>query len=206
VITKFGVAYIDTLAVTGSLAFDPVRKVSIRLSENLDEWNIGGSWLFKFGIVNINFGENQFDEGGSQTKYSIGTSIPLSAFGVAPWDIQMFAIAGYTYNDGDIPCDTESEACESLEPQANEDFLLVPYDSHSGYVGLLNLKKISERWTALAVLNGSIGTNDYSGLVAGGGFACQLTKRQSVNLMGLYIDSSYGQESKAILAYSYQFN
>ena len=207
VITKSGVSYSNELAVTGSFAFDPVRKINIRLNEGLDEWRIGGSWLFRFGIVNINFGKNEFDEGGSQTNYSIGTSVPLSKFGIAPWGIQIFPTAGYTYNDGDIPCDIESEpACKNVESKAGEDFLLVPYDSHSAYVGLFSLKKVSERWTAMAVLNGSMGTNDYSGLLAGGGFACQLTKRQSINLMGVYTDSSYGQEGKAIFAYSYQFN
>lgn len=207
VITKFGVSYSDELSVKGSFAFDPVRKINIRVNEGLKEWRIGGSWLFNFGIVNINFGKNDFDDGGAQTNYSIGTSVPLSKFGIAPWGIQIFPVAGYTYNDGNIPCDKEGDpACKNLDPKTGEDFLLVPYDSHSGYVGIFNLKKLSERWTAMAVLNGSMGTNDYSGLLAGGGFACQLTKRQSINLIGIYIDNSYGQEGKAIFAYSYQLN
>jgi len=207
VISKFGISYSDELSISGSFAFDPVRKINIRLSEGFEEWRIGGSWLFKFGIVNVNFGENQLDDGGSQTNYSIGTFAPLSKFGFAPWDIQIFPMAGYTYNDGDIPCDREGEpACENLEPKSSEDSLTVSYESHSAYLGLFNLKKISERWTAIAILNGSIGTNDYSGVFASGGLACQLTKRQSIKLLGVYIDNSYGQEGKAILAYSYQFN
>ena len=207
VITKFGISYSDDFSISGSFAFDPVRKINVRLNEGLEEWRIGGSWLFKFGIVNVNFGQNQLDDGGSQTNYSIGTFAPLSKFGFAPWDIQIFPMAGYTYNDGEIPCDEESEpACENLDPKSGDDFIMVSYESHSAYLGLFNLKKLSERWTAMAILNGSLGTNDYSGVFASGGVACQLTKRQSVKVLGVYIDNSYGQEGKAVLAYSYQFN
>lgn len=206
-ITKFGIYYSNDLAVSGSFAFDPIRKVNFRLHEGLDEWRIGGSWLFRFGIVNVNFGRNEFDDGGTQTNYSIGTFAPLSKFGVVPWGIQMFPMAGYTYNDGDIPSNIQTEpACKNLESEADEDLILVSNETHSGYLGLLSLKQISDRWTAIAVLNGSIGTNDYSGIMAGGGVALQATKRQSVNLMGIYADNSYGQESKAIVAYNYQFN
>jgi hypothetical protein len=207
VITKFGISYSDDFAVSGSFAFDPVRKINFRLKEGLDEWRIGGSWLFSFGIVNINFGKNEFDGGGTQTNYSIGTFAPLSKFGIAPWDIQMFPMAGYTYNEGEIPCDIENgQKCKNLDPKAGDDLILGSNESHSGYLGLMGLKQISDRWTAIAVLNGSLGTNDYSGLMAGTGLALQATKRQSFNLIGIYIDNSYGQESKAVVAYSYQFN
>ncbi len=64
VITKFGISYSNDLAVSGSFAFDPVREINLRLHEGLDEWRIGGSWLFRFDIINVNFGRNEFDDGG----------------------------------------------------------------------------------------------------------------------------------------------
>ncbi len=116
-------------------------------------------------------------------------------------------MVGYIYNDGDIPCDIETElACKNLKPEADGDLILVSNESHSGYLGLLTLKQILDSSTAMAVLNASVGTNDFSGVMDGGGLAWQATKRQSINLMGMYIDNSYGQEFKAIVAYSYQFN
>ena len=206
VISKFGLSYSGEFAVTGSFAFDPVRKINARINEGMGEWRLGGSWLFDFGIVNIGLGKNEFDAGGSQSSYSIGTFIPLSAFDISPWDIQIFPMAGYTYNDGDIPCDSNNLACEDLKPKTGDDFILVSHESHSGYLGLFNLKKLTDNWSAMAVFNGSIGTNDYSGVMAGGGVAWQVSKRQSVSLMGVYVDNSYGQESKAIFSYSFQLN
>ncbi len=207
VITRFGLSYSDSLSVSASFAFDPVRKINIRLDEDLDEWRLGGSWLFNFGIVNVNFGRNEFDHGGSQNNYSIGTFMPLSKFGISPWGVQLFPAAGYTYNDGDIPCDTDTDAaCRDLEPQVDDRFALVANESHSGYLGVFSLKRISEHWTAMTILNGSIGTNDYSGYFVGAGMACQLTGRQSLRLMTGYIDNTYGSEAKLIVGYSYQFN
>ena len=76
----------------------------------------------------------------------------------------MFPMAGYTYNDGDIPCDIESEPeCKNLKAEADEDLILISNESHSAFLGLFSLKQISDHWTAIAVLNGSIGTNDCSG-------------------------------------------
>jgi len=207
VITKFGIAYGDAFSVSASFAFDPVRKINVRLNEDLGEWRAGGSWLFPFGIVNVNVGRNEFDHGGSQNNYSIGTFIPLSTFGIAPWGIQIFPTAGYTYNDGDIPCDTSTNpSCQALDPEIDEDYVLVAAESHSGYLGMFGLKQVSERWTAISVLNGSIGTNDYQGMIIGAGMACQITKRQSVKMIGGYIDNSYGSEGKLVVGYSYQLN
>lgn len=207
VITRLGLAYNGKVSVSGSLAIDPVRKINVTLKEHLDEWRAGGSWLFPFGIVNVNVGRMEFDNGGSQNNYSIGTFMPLSAFGISPLSIQLFPTIGYTYNDGDIPCDTETNvACQDLDPEMDERFVMVSNESHSGYLGMFGLRPITEKWTVMAVLNGSVGTNDYSGWFGGGGMAFQLTTRQSVRCMLGYIDNSYGTEGKVSIGYSYQFN
>lgn len=52
VITWVGARYADFLTVSDSIAFGPVTKINTSYSENND-WSIGGSYLFRFGIVNV---------------------------------------------------------------------------------------------------------------------------------------------------------
>ena len=208
VITKFGVSYgSDVFHFSGSFAFDPVRKINFKVNDEFDEGRIGGSWLFDIGIVNFNIGTNVLDSGAEQTNYSIGTFVPLSRFGFEPLGIQFFVMGGYTYNDGDIPCENleEGERC-SQTPRVDDEPIMVATENHSGYLGTFMLKQLTEKWTALGAIGGSIGSDDYSGYWLGAGAAYQITKRQSLRLMGNFIDNSYGSEQNASLGYSYQFN
>ena len=160
------------------------------------------------GIFNFDSGRNEFESGAEQTNYSIGTFLPLLKFGFAPLGIQLFPNAGYTYNDGEIPCDTtdENNDCQDLEPNLDERFVLIAHESHSGYLGMFGLRQLSTKWSALGSFGGSLGTDDYSGYWLAGGVAYQLTKRQSIKCVAHHVDNSYGQEQKVGLAYSYQFN
>lgn len=89
VITKFGAAYSNNydfddqnISFSGSLALDEARKINVRINDDASEWRVGGSWLFPVGIVNFNFGKNEYTNGADQTNYSVGTFVPLSYFGI----------------------------------------------------------------------------------------------------------------------------
>ncbi len=70
VITKFGASYANNydfddqnISFSGSLALDQARKINLRINDDASEWRIGGSWLFPVGIVNFNFGKNEYVNG-----------------------------------------------------------------------------------------------------------------------------------------------
>ena len=208
IITKFGVSYgSEVFQFSGSFAFDPVRKIYFQVNDEFDVGRIGGSWLFDIGIVNFNIGTNVLDSGAEQTTYSIGTFVPLSSFGFKPLDIQFFVMGGYSYNDGEIPCENvaEGESCNQT-PEVDNELIMVATENHSGYLGSFMLKQFTEKWTALGAIGGSVGSDDYSGYWFGAGAAYQVTGRQSLRLMGHYMDNSYGSEQEASLGYSYQLN
>lgn len=70
VITKIGVAYANNydfndknVSLSGSLALDSARKINIRTNSDASEWRAGGSWLAPVGILNFNFGRNEYENG-----------------------------------------------------------------------------------------------------------------------------------------------
>ena len=149
IVTKAGFSLADELSLSGSIGLDETRKINARINEQATEWRVGGSWLFKRGIVNFNIGQNEFDNGASQTNYSIGTFIPLSIFGMTPGGWQIFPMAGYTYNDGNV-------AIENLETDIQSDYILMPTASHGGYLGAFALRPLTDRWTLMS-FGGDVG-------------------------------------------------
>ena len=213
VTTKLGLNYNNSYdldnantSLQGSLAFDPARKINVSINSDASEWRLGGSWLFDLGIVNFNFGRREFVTGATQNNYSIGTFIPLSFFDIAPWGIQIFPMAGYSYIDGESLCAKSFTDCpDDAELSVDPGFVLVSNESQSGYLGVFALKPITEEFTAIMLSGGSIGSNDYSGYWVGGGLGYTLMKKHSVKALTYHLDNSYGEETNFILAYSYQF-
>lgn len=124
VTTKVGVSWSDTydmddsnLSFSGSMALDKAKKLNARVNSDASEWRVSGSWLFPVGIINFNFGKNEYTNGATQTNYSVGTFVPLSYFGIEPAGFQIFPMAGYTYNTGEITgCSTGNPAdCKAPE-------------------------------------------------------------------------------------------
>ena len=85
--------------VAGSLAFGPVTKINVSVSE-YEQWSFGGSYLFDFGIVNVSASRRVLSRGIRQTQYSIGTFVPLSALGIQPGRWQLFPMLGANYTEG----------------------------------------------------------------------------------------------------------
>ncbi len=225
VVTKVGVSYANNydfddtnVSLSGSLAFDPVRKINFRLNDDASEWRIGGSWLFPVGILNFNFGKNEYTNGATQTNYSVGTFIPLSVFGVEPLGIQLFPMAGYTYNDGESPrCDGVGECAEPGfvgTPSAETGFTMVESAGSSGYVGAFGLKPITKTVTMMGFAAGTYGSaNDegenYKGFFMGAGISYLANKKNSFSLMTFLMDNNtYLDEpdERVIASYTYQFN
>lgn len=198
VISKVGFGYTDQLFISGSLGLDKARKLNVRISEGADEWRVGGSWLFKLGIVNVSFGRTEYEHGASQKHYSIGSFVPLSVFGFSPLGWQIFPQAGYNHNDGDI-------AVENQDPEIESDFVLLPSTTNGGYVGGFALKPLSEHWNLLTFGGGSMGSDDYSGFWLGGGFSCEINQHNSFNVFGFASDNSFGENQKIGASYTYQF-
>ena len=85
VTTKVGVSWSGTydmddsnLSFSGSVALDQAKKLNARVNSDANEWRVGGSWLFPVGIINFNFGKNEYNYGATQTNYPVGTFVPLS--------------------------------------------------------------------------------------------------------------------------------
>ncbi|MBM7035103.1 hypothetical protein [Vibrio ulleungensis] len=213
--TQMGVSYSDNYhgnndkwTFSGSLAFDPVRKINVSLNEDASQWRVGGSWLFDVGIVNFNFGKNEFADGTTQTNYSVGTFMPLSYFGFTPGGFQIFPMAGYTYNDAEVVCDTSDTSAACFNPGASLDnpYVVIPQTSHSGYLGAFALRPLTTNLTFTMFGGGAMGSNDYSGYWIGGGFGYQVTDQHSLTAYTFIQDNSYGQEERFSLGYKYQFN
>jgi len=211
--TKIGVSYTNDYDLedggstfSGSLAFGPVSKLNVRVNDDASDWRLGGSWLFDAGIVNFNIGKREFETGAEQTNYSVGTFVPLSSFGIAPLGLQIFPMAGYTYNDGDAACEIASEQCgtDGVISPVNSSFVLLSSESHTGYVGAFVLKPLAEDMTLIMVGAGSAGSNDYSGYFAAAGLGYTFLKQHSVNLFTVKQDNSYGEDTFFGLSYSYE--
>ncbi len=227
VITKVGLSYANNydfddsnVSFSGSLALDEARKLNARLNDDASEWRIGGSWLFPMGIVNFNFGKNEYTNGATQTNYSIGTFMPLSYFGIAPAGFQIFPMAGYTYNDGESPkCGGETgDKCSADDfsgtPSPENGFNMVTSSSHSGYVGAFALKSLTPKLTLLGFIAGSYGSkNDegenYKGMFGGLGGGYSFDKNNSMNIFTFMQDNNTyldDVDKRIIASYTYQFD
>lgn len=225
VITKVGIAYSnnydwedDNTSLFASLALDEARKINGRVNSDASEWRIGGSWLFPVGIVNFNFGKNEYVNGANQTNYSVGTFVPLSYFGIEPAGFQIFPMAGYNYNDGDVPaCDNQpSSVCTSnpqSTPSAENGYVMVNSSGSSGYIGAFGLKPLSSDLTFMAFVSGSYGSENsegenYKGVAGGLGLSYLLNKNHSFNAMTYAMDNNtYLDEAdkRLVASYKYEF-
>ncbi|MFB9136501.1 hypothetical protein ACFSJQ_13280 [Vibrio olivae] len=227
VITKVGISYANNfdfddsnVAFSGSLAIDEARKLNARVNEDAHEWRIGGSWLFPVGIVNFNFGKNEYSNGATQTNYSVGTFMPLSYFGFEPAGFQIFPMAGYTYNDGEyLDCSGASDAKCSDDsfigmPSPENGFTTVSSGSHSAYVGAFSLKSLTPQLTLIAFAAGSYGSKNeegenYKGAFGGLGGGYRFNKNNSMNAFvfmqdnNTYLDDA---DKRIVASYTYQFD
>lgn len=225
VTTKAGISWSDTynmddsnVSFSGSVALDKARKLNARINSDASEWRVGGSWLFPVGIVNFNFGKNEYTNGATQTNYSVGTFIPLSVFGIAPAGFQIFPMAGYTYNTGEIKgCKSEGtcvspQFADSLSPEFGYDTITT--SGSSSYLGVFTLRPLSPSLTLIAFAAGSYGSknddgDNYKGYFGGAGLGIKLTEHQSFNLLTFVMDNNTyldSPDSRFVLSYSYQFN
>lgn len=226
VTTKVGVAWSDNydmndsnVTFSGSLALDEARKINVKVNSDATEWRVGGSWLFPVGIVNFNFGKNDYPNGASQTNYSVGTFIPLSYFGIEPAGFQIFPMAGYTYNTGDhIDCDKdENSACSQPgfngSPSPENGFHSMDTSGSSGYLGAFILKPLTADLRLLSFLGASYGSknddgDNYKGYFGGIGLGYSFDKHNSVSGFtyiqdnNTYLDEA---EKRFQLSYKYQF-
>ncbi|MGB9096660.1 hypothetical protein [Erwinia sp.] len=227
VTTKAGASWSDNyelddsnLSFSGSVALDEARKLNARINSDASEWRIGGSWLFPVGILNFNFGKNEYTNGASQTNYSVGTFIPLSYFGIEPAGFQIFPMAGYTYNTGEtLGCKTDgSSKCPSPEIIASGSTDLgldtITTSGSSGYLGLFTLKPLTPDLRVVAFAAGSYGSkNDdgdhYKGYFGGLGLGYSLNKHNSFNLFTFLMDNNTyldDPDKRFLISYTYQFN
>jgi len=226
VITKVGISYSNTfdfddqkVSFSGSYALDKARKINVRIDAKTEEWRVGGSWLFPVGIVNFNLGKTDYSSGASQTNYSIGTFVPLSYFGIEPAGIQIFPMAGYTYNDGEYPvCAGDADsACDTSNfsgtPSSDNGFIMVNSASSSGYLGAFALKPLTPKLTLIGVFAGSYGSKNsegenYKGIMGGLGMGYSMTQHHSFNFVAFmqnnntYLDDPF---RRVMLSYTYQF-
>ena len=94
IVTKIGGRYSEYGTIFGSIAFGPVTKINVSVSES-DQWRVGGSYLFDFGIVNVSASEQELESGVTQTQYAIGTFVPLAVFGIQSGEWLLFSAAGF---------------------------------------------------------------------------------------------------------------
>ncbi|GAM56840.1 hypothetical protein JCM19231_4402 [Vibrio ishigakensis] len=188
-------------AISGSIGLSEAQKINARYHPETQEWSLGGSWLFDFGIVNFNFGKSEYDDGSNYNNYSVGTFVPLSEFGFEPAGWQIFPMAGFNYTDGERPLDAGDPEFDPSNP-----YVLHPSDSTGGYVGYFALKPINKEFTTLTFAGVSMGSDDYFGYWLGAGLGYNFTPKDSISLFGLVMDNDYGSDQKIILSYSHTFS
>ena len=194
IITKLGLSYTEDFRLSGSVAFGPVSKINASYSET-GEWSFGGSYLFDFGIVNVAASRKELDNGTSQAQYSMGTFVPLSALGADTGKWQLFPMAGINYIEG---------SSVDVDSVVNND-IPIATSSKGGYLGVMGLRPLSEKWVFRGVLVGSAGSDSYSGYTVGGGFSYMITKRDRVSAFASYIDNSFGSRELAGVSYVREF-
>jgi hypothetical protein len=197
IVSRLGAGYDGSLTINGSIGLDEARMITGYVNSDASEWRVGGSWLFDTGIVNFNFKRNQYDDGGESTSYNLGTFIPLSVFGIEPAGWQIFPTFGYNYTDGEVVIGSDWES----NP------ILMPIDSHGGYVGAFGLKPLSGGWTLMLAGGGSMGSNDTNNAYGGAGVSYRMSNNQSVNGFVLLSDSNqFGRKETYSMSYRYEFN
>lgn len=227
VTTKVAVAWSDTydlddsnLSVSGSVAIDKARKLNARINSDASEWRVGGSWLFPVGIINFNFGKNQYTNGATQTNYSVGTFIPLSIWGIEPGGFQIFPMAGYTYNTGEIKgCKRDDrgecvspEFAETFSPESN--FETITASGSSGYLGAFTLKPLTPNLTLIGFAAGSYGSkneigDNYQGYFGGVGLGYAATEHLSLNALTFIMDNNTyldHPDTRFLFSLSWQLN
>ncbi|TPH13307.1 hypothetical protein [Litorilituus lipolyticus] len=199
VITRIGAGYTDNLTVSGSLALDQVRKLNARSNITGDEWRLGGSWLFNFGIVNFSFSRSEYDDGGHKKTYSVGTFLPLSALGIDTGKWMIFPMAGFSHTNGEI-------AINDDEIISLNDVVMVQNTSNGGYLGVMALRPIDDNWTFMTFGGGGAGSGDYRNVWGGAGASYKINEQQSFNVFGFVSDDDYGTNNKLGISYTYEFD
>lgn len=194
IVTKIGFRYSEFATVSGSVAFGPVTKLNVSVSED-DQWRIGGSYLFDFGIVNIAASRRDLSNGIEQTQYSIGTFVPLVAMGIEPAGWLLFPAAGANYTEGSVDgFDFDFGNAISFETT-----------SKGGYLGILALKPITENWNLSTAFIASAGSDDYSGYSIGAGATYAWSDVDSVSAFASYTDNSFGDRDLIGVSYTREF-
>jgi len=198
IVTRLGAGYNGDFTINGSWGLDKTRMISGFINSDASEWRLGGSWLFKKGILNFNFKKNQYDSGGDSVSYNIGTYIPLSVFGFKPCGWMLFPSFGVNYTQGNILVASDSHFQETP--------FSVPIDSKGVYLGGFGLKPINDQWTVMVGLGGSYGSGDTTNIYAGTGISWRMTEQQSLNLFYSVSDSSqFGGRNTLSVNYRFEF-
>lgn len=194
IVTKLGFRYSEFGTVYGSVAFGPVTKLNVSVSED-EQWSIGGSYLFDFGIVNAAASRKTLSSGIEQTQYSVGTFVPLVALGIEPRGWLLFPAAGVNYTEGS-PANIDFDFGDALSFETS---------SKGGYLGLLALKSITKKWVVKSGLVLSAGSNDYSGYSIGGGLTYNASPVDSISAFASYTDNSFGTRDLLGVSYTREF-
>ncbi|MEZ8117226.1 hypothetical protein ACED44_19970 [Vibrio splendidus] len=197
IVTKAGVAYNEDLQFSGSIGLDEARMINARVNADGEEWRLGGSWLLPMGIVNFNFSRSEYDNDAYKNNYSIGAFIPLSYFDIEPFGWQIFPMAGYSYNDGEVAVFDDDNV--------GSDYVLMPSSTHGGYIGAFGLKTITDEWSIMGFGGGSMGSDDYSGYWAGVGASYKLSDAQSFNFFTIFAEDDFGENNSVGASYTYEF-
>ena len=184
VVTKVGLGYNGDLVLSGSFSLSKTNKINGSINSDGSEWRLGGSWLLPKGIINFNVDVDDF-----RTSLSVGTFVPLSAFGVDTGKWMLFPLAGLSVTQGE-----------------RDENNIKPDKTYGAYGGMFFLRPINEQLTFIGWGVGSLGTNDYSSLGAGAGLSYKLDKSQSVNVVSFISDDIYRTDTTVGINYRYEFN
>lgn len=198
IVSKVGLGYNDNFVISGSLGLGPVKKINARINDDASEWRLGGSWLFKLGIVNFNFSQTDLGDGANKRNYSIGTFVPLNTFDIAPAGWQIFPMAGINYNEGDA-------LVQSSDPTFEGEYVLTPATTNGGYIGAFTFKPLGGHWALLAYAGASRGSDDYAGSWGGIGTSYTIDEKQSFNIFASTSDDDFGQQQRASISYTREF-
>lgn len=181
IITRASLGYDNegSLSFSGSVGLDDKRMISARTDAALENWSIGGSWLFPKGIVNFNLNSDV-----GRTSYNVGTYLPLKKLvdvNTGKW--MLFPNAGFSVVDMD-----------------HADEL-----SFGGYMGMFGIRPVTDKVSVVSFVSGSLASGDYQSGSLGAGTSYRFNKQSSLRLMGFYSKDSTRTKQKLSASYSYQF-